>query len=208
MKIKIALIFFLFLLAIIQIIFLSKRAPAEIKKEEITAKIKEADDWRKYALEYNGKVDVKIPGIKKQNQIKAKNYFIFSPYMNGRYDEIIAEAARFYNLDFYLIKAIIRAESDFNPRCISHKGAKGLMQIIPDNFEDLGISNPFHPWQNVFGGCLFYKHQLDKFGSHDKALWAYNAGPGAVDNYMPTETRIYISRVKKYYYQYSGQRLI
>lgn len=164
------------------------------------------EDWRKYALEHKGEeVEVKIPEIKKRKTVD----YIFQFFRSGDndYDDLIKSASRIFALDFHLIKAIIKAESNFDPKCVSSKGAKGLMQIMPDNFNALGISDPFDPWQNIFGGCLFYRQQLDRLGSHYKALWAYNAGPGAVDKYMPQETSVYVRRVNQYYYGYSGRLL-
>ncbi len=66
-----------------------------------------------------------------------------------KYDKLISNASEEFNLDSRLLKAMIKAESDFDPRAISRKGAMGLMQIMPENFKMLNIENPFDPWQNI-----------------------------------------------------------
>lgn len=129
----------------------------------------------------------------------------------GDYDRLIEEAARKYNVDFALVKSMIKVESDFNPAAVSPKGAQGLMQIIPDNFSALGIVNPFDPYENIMGGTRFFKQMLDRFGGQTNlALAAYNAGPGAVErnrNQIPAypETRDYVRKVL-HYYDYLAQK--
>ena len=123
------------------------------------------------------------------------------------YDRIIREAARRHGLSEPLIKAIIKAESNFNPRAVSKKGAKGLMQIMPKNFNSLNIRNPFNPRENIMGGAKYFKHLHTRYkGKLPLALAAYNAGPQAVDRYkrIPPfpETRNYVEKVMKYYYVY------
>ena len=121
------------------------------------------------------------------------------------YDRIIQEAAQRHGLSEPLLKAIIKAESNFNPRAVSKKGAKGLMQIMPKNFNALNIRNPFNPRQNIMGGAKYFKGLHTRYkGKLPLALAAYNAGPQAVDKYnsIPpyTETRDYVEKVMKYYY--------
>jgi soluble lytic murein transglycosylase len=109
-----------------------------------------------------------------------------------------------------LLKAIIKAESDFNPRAVSKKGAMGLMQIMPENIKAMNISNPFDPLENILGGARYFREMLDRFKGHlSLSLAAYNAGPTAVERYnnqIPPykETENYIERVLKFYssYQY------
>jgi membrane-bound lytic murein transglycosylase MltF len=120
------------------------------------------------------------------------------------FDHYISEASRFYGLDFFLIKAMIKVESDFNPRAVSKKGAKGLMQIMPFNFDQLRIVDPFDPKENIMGGSMYIKQLLLQYkGRLPLALAAYNAGPNAVNRYkrIPPyrETENYVKKVMKHY---------
>ncbi len=125
-----------------------------------------------------------------------------------QFDPIIQETSRKYGLEPALIKAVIKAESDFDPYAVSHKGARGLMQIMPMNFRLLNVENPFDPLQNIEGGARYLRDMLDRYGGNlELALAAYNAGPGAVDRFagIPPypETADYIARVKKYLDRYA-----
>lgn len=120
------------------------------------------------------------------------------------YDGLIEMASRTYGVSPKLLKAIIKVESNFNPKAKSRKEAKGLMQIMSQNFNDLNIDNPFDPYQNIMGGTKYFKQLLEKYNNHlDLALAAYNAGPAAVDKYngIPPfqETIEYVRKVKSYY---------
>ncbi|MFO8047686.1 MAG: transglycosylase SLT domain-containing protein [Desulfosudaceae bacterium] len=124
-----------------------------------------------------------------------------------RYDQWIRRAARNHGVSFALIKAMIKVESDFNPTAVSIAGAKGLMQIMPQNYPALGITNPFHPGQNIMGGACYLRQMLDRFDGHLAfALAAYNAGPQAIDRYgrVPPypETINYVNQVIRYYASY------
>jgi len=123
------------------------------------------------------------------------------------FDRIIREAAQTHGLSEPLLKAIIKAESNFNPRAVSKKGAKGLMQIMPKNFNSLNIRNPFNPRENIMGGAKYFKQMHTRYkGKLPLALAAYNAGPHMVDKYKSIppfpETRNYVEKVMKYYYVY------
>ncbi|MCG8549459.1 MAG: lytic transglycosylase domain-containing protein [Desulfobacterales bacterium] len=125
------------------------------------------------------------------------------------YDNIILKAAKAFGVDQALIKAVIHAESSFNPNAVSSKGARGLMQIMPQNDIFLEISNPFDPSQNIMGGTRYLKRMLTRYNKKlSLALAAYNAGPSAVDKYdnIPPyeETRTYIQRVMSLYSRYKG----
>ena len=129
-------------------------------------------------------------------------------YSTKKYDNIIANASQQYGVAFPLLKAIIKAESDFDPRAVSKKGAKGLMQIMPENFKPLGIKDPFDPSQNIHAGARYFKQMYDRFGKLALSLAAYNAGPKAVEQYKTVppyeETEEYVKRVLKFYHSYKN----
>jgi soluble lytic murein transglycosylase-like protein len=115
----------------------------------------------------------------------------------------VQKAAAKYNLSPELIRAVIRAESNFQADAVSSAGAKGLMQLMPETAKELGVTNPFDIQQNIDGGARYLRQMLDRFGGDLKrALAAYNAGPGAVEQFngdVPfTETRQYVQRVLRY----------
>jgi soluble lytic murein transglycosylase len=123
------------------------------------------------------------------------------------YEGIIKQAAGRFNVEFPLIKAVIKAESDFNHRAVSRKGAQGLMQLMPETAEDMQVGDPFNPEENIFGGTRYLGLLLDRFRNNKMlALAAYNAGPEAVEAHrgMPpyAETRTFVKRVLYYYDQY------
>ena len=127
----------------------------------------------------------------------------------NRFDRYIDEAAGLHGVDFPLIKAVIRAESAFDPKAVSKKGALGLMQIMPENLEAFRVYDPFDPWQNIMGGARYLKSLLRRFnGQVPLALAAYNAGPRAVDAHrgIPPipETEAYVKKVMKFFYLYKN----
>lgn len=120
------------------------------------------------------------------------------------FDELIRKASSQHGVSMPLLKAVIKAESDFNPTAVSRKGAVGLMQIMPANFRLLNIRDPFDPWENIAGGARYLKLMLQRFnGRLHLALAAYNAGPEAVDRYnnIPPypETVRYVQKVLSFY---------
>jgi len=123
--------------------------------------------------------------------------------VSGKFADIIQAAAAKYDVDADLIKAVIKAESNFNANAVSSCGALGLMQLMPATAESLGVEDPLDPQQNIFGGTKFLHRLLDKYNNNiSLALAAYNAGPGAVDKYggIPpySETQTYVNRVLNY----------
>lgn len=127
-----------------------------------------------------------------------------------QYDQLILKASITHDVDFSLLKSIIKVESNFDCFAVSQKGAKGLMQIMPQNFSFLNIRNPFDPEQNIMGGALYFKQMLEKFNKIELALAAYNAGPNTVDKYngIPpiSETKGYVKRVMSHYKNMSGSK--
>lgn len=118
-------------------------------------------------------------------------------------EKSVQQAAAKYNLSPELIRGVIRAESNYKVDAVSSAGAKGLMQLMPETAKELGVSNPFDIRQNVDGGARYLRQMLDRFGGDLRlALAAYNAGPGAVEQFngdVPfAETRQYVQRVLRY----------
>lgn len=112
----------------------------------------------------------------------------------------IAAAALEFGVDEALLRAVVHAESAFNPNALSNKGAQGLMQLMPGTADDLGVDNPFDATQNIRGGAQYLAQQLKSFQGDEKlAMAAYNAGPGNVTKYggVPPfdETQVYVTRV-------------
>lgn len=143
-----------------------------------------------------------VPGYSVYMQEIPKAYRV-----NSLYDRYISAASREHGISTSLIKAVIKAESNFNPRAVSRKGARGLMQLMPETARDLGIYDPFDPKENIFGGTRYLKEMLTQFrGSVPLALAAYNAGPQKVQgrNRIPgiPETRDFVRRVLKYLEHY------
>lgn len=130
-----------------------------------------------------------------------------SPERYTRYDTWIREAAALYQIPEALIRAVIRVESDFDPRAVSPANARGLMQMIPETAERMLVTDVFDPRQNIFGGVRYLRLLANTFNG-DLALTvaAYNAGEGAVMRHggVPPypETQDYVVRVIGYYRQY------
>jgi soluble lytic murein transglycosylase len=133
----------------------------------------------------------------------------YTPVNINKYDRIINEAARRHGVDFSLLKAIIQAESSFNPQAVSKKGARGLMQIMPQNYQALNIKDPFDPHQNIMGGTRYFRTLYDRYdGKLALTLSAYNAGPTVVDRYQRIppipETERYVEKVMRFYRHYKN----
>lgn len=134
---------------------------------------------------------------------------LFQPNIDvNKYDNLITKAADKFKLDSSLIKAIIKAESNFNHRAVSRAGAQGLMQLMPKTASDLQVEDSFHPEKNIEGGARYLRYLLNTYrGNLDLALAAYNAGEKAVAKYnynIPPyrETQNYVKRVYSFYDSY------
>lgn len=137
------------------------------------------------------------------------------PSVSGRkaeylYHGFIIQTANQYQIDPALIKAIIMAESGYNTKAVSKKGAKGLMQLMPKTAQSMGVEDIFNPHQNITGGVQYFKQMVNRFDGDVKlALAAYNAGSRNVRHYKGIPpfkaTRFYIKKVFKYYQIYRNQ---
>jgi len=131
-----------------------------------------------------------------------------APTSPDSYDRLIKQAARRYQVDPHLVKAVIRAESNFDCLAHSNKGALGLMQLMPDTAMDMEVADPFDPQDNINGGTRYLSKMLSLFDGNTRlALAAYNAGPAKVierGGQVPRikETIDYIQRVQSYYQRY------
>jgi soluble lytic murein transglycosylase-like protein len=126
---------------------------------------------------------------------------------SNQYDSLISELSKRYQVDFALIKAMIRAESGFNPFAVSRKGAKGLMQLMPETASRMNVSNIFNPRENVEGGVRYFKYLLSLFNNDLRlSLAAYNAGENVVAELRSIppyrETVDYVKKVLSYYQSY------
>jgi hypothetical protein len=122
----------------------------------------------------------------------------------GKYETEIKDAAERYQVPVKLVSAVIRAESGFNPRAVSPKGAQGLMQLMPKTASMLGVRNSFDPGQNIDGGVRHLRAMIDRFPhSLALAIAAYNAGERPVAQYgaIPPypETQDYVAKVMRFY---------
>ena len=121
----------------------------------------------------------------------------------GRYDRLILKASSLAGVDASLVRAVIAVESAFNRYARSHKGARGLMQLMPETGRRYGVVNAYDPWQNIRGGTAHLRDLLDEFKDLRLALAAYNAGSTPVRRYgtIPPyrETRNYVRKVLAIY---------
>ena len=126
---------------------------------------------------------------------------------SSQYDSLISELSKKHQVEFALIKAMIRAESGFNPLAVSRKGARGLMQLMPETALRMNVSNIFNPRENVEGGVRYFKYLLSLFNNDLRlSLAAYNAGENVVAELRSIppyrETVDYVKKVLSYYQSY------
>ena len=178
----------------------------------LDAKIKEAEPIKaeeKPEIDPERLLDDEIEELEKQINLKSK---IDLKSQSSDLDEIIDTFASKYDVDSDFIKAIIKRESNFNPKATSKKGAMGLMQLMPSTAKSLGVINAYNPWENIDGGVKHLSGLLKTYNGDKKlALAAYNAGGGAVKKYggIPPykETQNYVKSIMADYDKIKGAKI-
>lgn len=148
------------------------------------------------------------------NRPTSTSYNVFAIFRNfpkedkRRILQVIRDRAVRHGMDYRLVQAVVQVESNFKPGAVSHKGAQGLMQLMPQTGRDLGVTKPFDLEQNIDAGVRYLKMQIDRFGTPALALAAYNAGPAQVERYggIPPfkETQHYVRKVLSIYKKLQG----
>ena len=159
---------------------------------------------------HNGAKDAQIANNSRNILQNADFRYIFRHTHDRLFHPIILQEASRHKVDPALVKAIIMAESGYNPNAVSKKGAQGLMQLMPSTAEALGVEDAFNPEQNISGGVRYFKKLVNRFDGDVKlALAAYNAGSKKVRHYQGIppfkSTHYYIEKVFKYYELYKDQ---
>ena len=170
----------------------------------LLAAVSASADIYKYVDENGVMHFTNAPNDDKYRLFVSANAPVTSFFMSSKYDHYIALASRTYGLSFPLLKAVIKVESNFNPKAVSKKGAQGLMQLMPGTAKLLKVYDPFDPWENIMGGARYLREMLNRFdGKMSHALAGYNAGPGRVTQYkgIPPfrETQNYVRKVMAHY---------
>ena len=160
---------------------------------------------------------IKAPPSSTENLSKTQSEYrpisVFGKKGERKLHPIILQTANRYQVDPALVNAIIMAESEYNPRAVSSRGARGLMQLMPATAEELGVKDSFNPKQNIDGGIRYFKQLVNQFdGDVILALAAYNAGSRKVRHYRGVPpfkaTKRYIKKVFKYYQIYKDRTAV
>ena len=161
-----------------------------------------------------GRTKVRLPlaGEKRYKAFSNRGNFNYKPE-SETYEPLIASASRNYAVDPDVVRAVIKAESNYNTLAVSPKGALGLMQLMPTTAKEMGVGDAFDPAQNIHGGTRYLSQLLGSLdGDLPLALAAYNAGPARVfgKNRIPSipETRSYVERVLKLYNNLKGRNTL
>jgi soluble lytic murein transglycosylase-like protein len=167
--------------------------------------------WKRIAVEdpdRGTKAAASRGGCERCDVVPAKDR---SPERFARYDAHIREAAELYRIPEPLIRAVIRVESDYDPRVVSSAGARGLMQLMPAVEQDMRVANVFEPRDNILGGTRLLRILANRYdGDLVLTIAAYHAGPGSLARYgnqVPpyTNTRKYVRMVLDRYYEYKAK---
>lgn len=163
-----------------------------------------ADPWKLYAHSDDRRSGARLPST------WVPHFELGGAERYSRFDDLIREAAGYYQLPEAFVRAIIKVESDFNPAALSSAGAQGLMQLMPETGARMLVTDPWDPRENIFGGCRYLRVLANTFnGDLDLTIAAYNAGEGAVirSGGIPdiAETQNYVVMVKGWYRAYRAQ---
>lgn len=153
-----------------------------------------------------------IRDLKKDKELRTKLKYESSIINSNEFEQLIKASSEKYGVNPSLVKAVIHAESGYNPNAVSRKGASGLMQLMPSTAKSLKVADRFNPKDNVEGGVKYLRFLLDTFrGDVSLAVAAYNAGLTKVAKYggIPpyNETRTYVSRVLSYMKSYQESEI-
>jgi len=150
-------------------------------------------------LEHPKDADVKSYSVGHESGLQTTTRMVAS--RAATYEDLITQHAQLNGLRPDLVRAVVQVESGFNTYARSPKGAKGLMQLMPDTAREFGVVNPYNPNENVRAGTAYLRQLLNRYDNNEElALAAYNAGPKAVDRYGETvppyrETRNYVTKI-------------
>lgn len=190
-------------LAVIVAVLLPAPAAADLYATEIDGVVHITSKRPK-----RGKILYKL-GDDARPKRRAKRRGRVAPARRSEFTTYVARAAEAYALPEALIWAVMRVESGFNPDVISHKGAQGLMQLMPTTGEEMGVTDPFDPEQNIYGGARYLRILANRFdGDLVLTLSGYHAGGGAVQSAggIPYEqTAQYVRMVLNNYYRYQSE---